>query len=153
MFGAVIFENINSLHCALHCQHGAFNVEIAPFQAAYFTDAKPGSEAYVYAEIAECEVMTDVVQNLAVVCRGQNLYALLFGSGRIFDVPLAVPEITAFLTEADYHFQDNENVLDVLLTQTGVKSVDYKRLHIHFGHVIKTAESRKDLIFYYQRVG
>lgn len=31
MFCAVIFENINSLHRALHCQHGAFSVEIAPF--------------------------------------------------------------------------------------------------------------------------
>ena len=39
VFGAVIFENINSLHRALHCQHGAFNVEITPFHAAYFPDA------------------------------------------------------------------------------------------------------------------
>lgn len=35
---SVIFENINSLHRALHRQHGAFYVEIAPFQAAYLTD-------------------------------------------------------------------------------------------------------------------
>ena len=88
-----------------------------------------------------------------MVCCCQDFYVLFIGSGRIFDIPLAVPEVAAFLTEADYHFQDYEDVLDVLLTQTGIKSVDYKRLHIHFGHVIKTAESRKDLIFYYQRVG
>ena len=39
VLGAVIFENINSLHRALHCQHRAFSVEITPFQAANFTDA------------------------------------------------------------------------------------------------------------------
>ena len=152
VLGTVIFENINSLHRALYCQHGAFGVEIAPLQAAYFTDAQPGSKADVYAEIAECEVLTDVVQNLAVVSRGQNFYALLFGSGRIFDIPLAVPEVAVFLSEADYHFQNNDNVLDVLLTQTGVKSVNYKRLYIRFGHSIKTAEGRDNLVFYYQRV-
>lgn len=57
------------------------------------------------------------------------------------------------LTEADYHLQDNEYVLDVLLTQTGIKTVDYKRLHIRFGHSVKTAEGREDLVFYYERVG
>ena len=153
VLGAVIFENVNSLHCALHCQHGAFGVEIAPLQAAYFTDAQPGSKADVYAEVAECEVLTDVVQNLAVVGCCQNFYVLLLWSGRIFDVPLAVLEIAVLFSEADYHFQDNENVLDVLLTKACVKSVDYKRLHIRFCHSVKTAESRKDLVFYYERVG
>ncbi len=45
-------------------------------------------------------------------------------------------------------FQDYEYVLDVLLTQTGVKSVDYKRLHIRFGQGVKIPECRDYLILY-----
>ena len=153
VFGAVIFKDVYSLHRALHRQHGAFYVEVAPFQSAYLADAKPGSKADVYAEVAECEVLTDVVQNLAMVCCRQDIYALLFGSGRIFDVPLEMLEIAVFFSEADYHLQDYEYVLDILLAQTGIKAVDYKRLHIRFGHGIKIAERREDLVFYDERVG
>ena len=83
----------------------------------------------------------------------QDIYALLFGSGRIFDVPLEMLEIAVFFSEADYHLQDYEYVLDILLAQTGIKAVDYKRLHIRFGHGIKIAERREDLVFYDERVG
>ena len=88
-----------------------------------------------------------------MVCCCQDFYTQPFGSGRIFDVPFAVREIAAFFTEADYHLQDYEYVLDILLAQTCIKAVDYKRLHISLGHGVKIAECRENLIFYDERVG
>ena len=153
VFRAVILNQIYPFHCALHSQHGAFHIEVAPFQSANLADAKSCSETDVDAEVSECEVTADVVKNLAMVGSREHFHFLLVGGGRIFDVPLAVLEIAKLYAMTDNHFQNDEYVLDVLLTQSRIQALYYKGLHIPLRDGLEAAKGRNDLILNYQRIG
>ena len=153
MFRAVIFQQVDAFNSALHRKHRPVHFKIAPFQSADLADAQTCRQADVNAEITECEILRNIIKDLAVVCGRQHFYGLFFGRRRIFYVPFGVLEISMLLAEAHYHFQHDKDILDILLAQTGVKSVDDKRLHFWLVHGMKVSECRDDLVFYDQCIG
>lgn len=86
-------------------------------------------EAYQDAEVAESEIVGQVLHQLSLVvdCQHRQLMARMIG--REFHLPFLVSEVSRFHSEAENHFKDDENVLDALLAEAGVELFDCELLH------------------------
>ncbi len=117
-----------------------------------FAYAESCGQADVDAQVAEGEVLLDVVENLLVLCYGEYLRFLRHLRRGVLDVPLAVGHPFVFDSELHHHFQDDEDVPYGLDAQSCLEFLQDELLHKFFTQSLTTAECWQDVVLQNQCV-
>ena len=149
---AFALNDVYALDGAVHGDCPVVHVDVAPSEATHFAYAQSCGQADVDAQVAECEVLLDVVENLPVLCYGEHLRFLGHLRRGVLDVPLAVGHPFVFDSELHYHLQDDENVLYGLDAQPCFKFLQDELLHKFFTQSLSAAECRQDVVLQNQCV-
>ena len=111
-------NDIDTFNRATDSYRTVRNIDVAPLQSAYFTDAQPSAKADINAKPGKCEVTLDVVKNLSVIGDRQYFQFFVSGGCRVLYIPFLIAHPFILNPELHHHFKDYQNVLDGFDTQS-----------------------------------
>ena len=92
------------------------DIQIVPSQGTDLANPDSGAQTNVNAEIFECEVGLYMLHNESVVRTALNINRMFVAFGRELNVDLPIFDHLIFDTKAEYHSQDDQNILDCFMT-------------------------------------